>query len=314
MLRETMERFYSDKHGNKLQVAKRERRFESGRDPFQFELFLSGMERQEYEASIREMEEQGDTVTCRLCWGSQGIVYRNELAITADDTPFFPNHMLLRPLKEGSANTDRLPLSEHVTVGWIDKDELDCRDWFHPDDIKTMAQLVTESGYMVTQAMRGSGASIKKHIHGHAFPDTITDFPLLDRRLFRPVQQKNGVSIYSVREPSYFLAVVAHEEQIAEAFSGLRDHFGYASNNIIKIDHPGGTLGVYVPRVKETPSGIIYEDWKFGVFEVLGLFDVKTRAQYKNLDYESLYRAVMDVTVHDPHEQNGMEQFVANTL
>src|SRR5205823_1912446 len=83
-------------------VAKRERRGLPVPGPVAFEVFLSGMQRQQYEADNRRFEA-GPLTRCRLCWAEESLVYRDRLAVAPDHHPFFPYHMLLRPVRPGQA-------------------------------------------------------------------------------------------------------------------------------------------------------------------------------------------------------------------
>ncbi|OGM12637.1 hypothetical protein A2V80_01685 [Candidatus Woesebacteria bacterium RBG_16_39_8b] len=310
MLRVLLKEFYQNEHGRKRQVAKLSRRFEYGSNGSTFELFLSGMDRQSYQKKIKEYKYEGRT-DCRLCWSDSSIVYRRSLCITADIAPFFPYHMLLRPMKLTARSKSLTGIGNNIFVGKTEKIDLVCRNYFTKDDIKTMANLAQDSDYIVTQAMRGSGASIPEHIHGHAFPKTETEFPLLNKRYFKLFWRQGNSSIYIIEEPTFAILVKGKSDLISDIFTKIRNEFGYPSNHIIKVDEDfGGLVGVYIPRVKETPGANIFHGWKFGVFEVLGLFDVETKERYLQLNYNSLFKAVREVTLHNSKTQAEILKYI----
>jgi hypothetical protein len=95
-------------------------------------------------------------------------------------------------------------------------------------------------------------------------------------------------------------------------FVGLRDEFGLPSNHVIWVDESfGGLVGVYVPRVREQPvvQGNVLHEWKFGVFEVLGLYDVKTEHRFQTLTAEQASAATESATVSSKSMRARMEDF-----
>jgi hypothetical protein len=313
ILQRLMEYTYNVRHERSELMAKLHHRYEPAGDEHGFELFLSGMKRQEYEESNRAYEVRGD-LRCRLCWSEDSIIYQDHLAITADWIPFFPYHMLMRPLRE-DAVIGGLVVGKDIKLMHVDVEQLDCRHYFTARDLEVMANLVLETDYLATQAMRGSGASVPEHVHSHAFKKTETDFPLLNIRHFELLRQRDDTLAFVMRKPSYAVLIQGDSAFIGEVFEKLRDHFGYPSNHIITVDETfGGLIGVYVPRVREVPEDEVFTGWKFGVFEVLGLFDVKTERQYAELKYPDLWEAIQNVTLHEPRIQAEVEKYVMSCI
>jgi len=155
----------------------------------------------------------------------------------------------------------------------------------------------------------GSGASIPEHIHAHLFQKHQTGFPLFEPVSFEPLPGAAG-RIWVNRHVTYGILISGTAELIATVIAGLRDEFGCASNHYLKTDPAwGGLVGLYVPRVHALPAvGRLEEaDWKFGAFEVLGLFDAKTPEIYETLTTDEACRGIRSVTLQDPTQQRAME-------
>lgn len=309
-LNEMMCEMYELAHPLDDRVAKKENRHLPIAGPVDFEVFLSGMQRQEYEARNREYEAAGRK-ECRLCWARESLVYYDQMAIAPDGIPFFPYHMLLRPVRPECIDLTFEIVSLNVKRGVVEKAHLDCRAEFCFEDIVTMGRLVQDAEhYMITQSMGGSGASISEHIHAHAFLKMQTDFPLLNRAYFTPLQGTTNVWVNN-KHVTYGLLIRDEPEVIATVFVALRDQFGLPSNHYLRVDDAfGGLIGLYVPRVEQVPAlpRIADADWKFGAFEVLGLYDAKTPELYQTLTAEEACAATSSVTLQDHQCQLDMEE------
>jgi hypothetical protein len=301
-----MREMYELAHPPDSRVAKRETRRLAVGGPVDFEVFLSGMRRQQYEADNLAYEAAGRT-NCRLCWQQESLLYRNELAIAPDSHPFFPYHMLLRPVRPQQIDPTFEVVGRQVKRGSVGRQQLDCRPDFSFEDIVSLCRLVQAApDYMVTQSMRGSGASIPEHIHAHAFLKTQTDFPLLNRACF--VRLEGARDVWVNRHVTYGLLVKGAPEPIARLFVALREQGGFHSNHYLKVDDAfGGSIGLYVPRVRQVPPFPRFVDWKFGAFEVLGLYDVKTPELYRTLTADEACAATRSVTLQDRRSQAVLE-------
>jgi hypothetical protein len=269
--------------------------------PVEFEIFLSGMKRQKYEAQNRAYVESGDTA-CRLCWGQWSLIFQDRLAVAPDSFPFFPYHMLLRPVLPERIAADRFEtLAPDIKRGFVTKADLDCRDAFTDADIATLCALVEAAPeFMVTQSMRGSGASIPEHIHAHAFLRSQTRFPLLQRRCFHACVGSPHAWVNT--HVSYVLVLCGAGASLARIIASLHGRFRIASNHYIQIDADFGGLAVgYVPRTATVPAvpRLATAEWKFGAFEVLGLYDAKTSELYETLSADEACSATRSVTVQD---------------
>jgi len=308
-LNREMRKIYDDLHPPDSRVAKKARRWLDIDGPVKFEVFLSGMQREEYEARNREYEATGQK-DCRLCWSKESLVYRNQMAITADGIPFFPSHMLLRTVRPERIDSTFEVIMPNVKRGVVEKKHLDCRPEFSREDIVTMGYLMKDAqDYIINQSMGGSGASIGEHIHAHAFLKTQTDFPLLNPVCFTRLEGVQDVWVN--RLITYGLLIRGEPEKIAAVFAALRNEFGFPSNHYLKVDDAfGGLIGLYVPRVELIPplSRFASVNWKFGAFEVLGLYDANTPEDYHTLTGDEVCAATKSVTLQDSHLQAAMEQ------
>ena len=303
-----MQEMYDRAHPPNGRTAKRCRRSLFVEGPVYFEIFLSGMERQEYEARTRE-HEPANGKDCRLCWPEESLIYRGKVAIAPDLTPFFPYHMLLKPVITECIDSTFVTVLPNVRQGFVRKEHLDCRPAFSFEDIAVMGYLVREEDeYIISQSMAGSGASIPEHIHAHAFLKSQTDFPLLNRSCFTRLPRTDNIWVNT--HHTYGILIRDEPEVIAEIFVEIRNKLGLSSNHYFKTDDAfGGLIGLYVPRVKQVPSvpSIAQADWKFGAFEVLGLYDAKTAELYQTLKTEELCRATCSVTLQDKESRAVIE-------
>lgn len=295
-LQKVMDYSFNVKHNNLSLVAKSKSRIVSNKESV-FELFLSGMKKQEYKEYI--INNKVSVEDCLLCRPCNSIVYKNYLSIVPDDYPFFPYHLLIRPLKPIILNNkSSTSINKDVKLIELKSIDFDCRNYFNALDIKFMAQLVLETDYMITQSMNGSGASIPKHIHAHAIKQIVTKFPLLLQNKNRIAYSNDGVSVAILEQPTFALVFQGSPDFISTEIAILSERFGFVSNHLI-YKESGKLIGIYVPRVKESPNSENFKGWKFGAFEVLGLFDVKKNDQFFVLNYDDLFEAIKDVTIQD---------------
>jgi hypothetical protein len=304
-----MRQMYDAVHASDGRVAKSASRTLTGIAPVECEIFLSGMRRQKYEEKNRTYSLSGRT-DCRLCWPDTSLVFRDRVAISPDSFPFFPYHMLLRPVRpESVKDSDFELIGQDLKHGLITPEHLDCRDGFTREDLATFGALVEEApDYIITQSMRGSGASIPEHIHAHAFLKTQTRFPLLEKSCFRQLPQDGRIWVND--HVGYGLLVRGTADFIADVFVLMRAEFKLPSNHYIRMDEDfGGLIGLYVPRTRNLPSitRLATADWKFGAFEVVGLYDAKTADLYETLTSEEACRATSSVTVQDLGTRAAME-------
>ena len=281
-----------------------------------FEVFLSGMRRQDYEAANRRYDQRGDS-HCRLCGTRprQGLIYREQLAIIPDAMPFFPHHMLLRPTAHAAVSS---PTDEGPTLsrGPVAGAHLDHRDHVLAEDLLTMARLCVDApSYMVTQAMRGSGASIPEHIHAHAFPRAATRFPLLEDAV--DTLRGSNSPCETIADPSFGVIVRADPEHTALSLAALQRALELPVNFYLWVEDDLGLVGAGIPRVAELPSGpvaLAEIGWKFGAFEVAGLYDAKTEDIYWTMTAADAIEATRSVTVQDPRQQRRAIAVVADIV
>ena len=305
-----MREMYEQAHPLDGQRAKTASRSLSAIAPVEFEVFLSGMGRQEYESQNR-LHSTSPVPACRLCWARDCLVFRDRMAITPDSFPFFPYHMLLRPVKP-----ERILLGAFKSIapgirrGRVTAEHLDCRDWFTAEDLATFAQVVQEApDYMITQSMRGSGASVPEHIHGHAFLKKQTRLPLLEKSCFHTADNAAGIWIND--HVSYGLLSRADASIWSQLFVSLSEQFGLPSNHYIKADEEfGGVIAHYVPRTRELPQVTRFAevDWKFGAFEVVGLYDAKMGFLYDTVTADEACEATRSVTLQGRNIRTEMER------
>jgi len=269
-----------------------------------FEIFLSGSKRYKYENYY--LKTSSNSINCPLCFSGESIIYQDKIIISADDNPFFYYHMLLRFFRKKKHTKD---IAENIKLKVVKTEDIICRENLLYEDIQAMCNLALDAqDYYVTLAMRGSGASIPEHVHAHIFPKNQTTFPLLDKKCFvNLVDDKIWVN----NNITYALLYKGKPKEIAKFFSWMEKTFSYSSNQIIYVDKEFESLiGVYIPRIKEMP--FLKKNpsigWKFGVFEVLGLFDSKSLEIYNNFDYEQAFFAIQQVTIHDKNIQKRIEK------
>lgn len=275
-----------------------------------FELYISGMELEKSRTYLQR--RSGDSIgSCRLCYPRDSIIYRKYLAITPDDFPFYKYHMLLRPLKKGFDKTNYVQIDQRIGLLHVNKYHLDCRDYFTSEDVKIMSMLVQDTDYLITQSMKGSGASIPEHIHAHAIKRNDLSFPLLDISLFNQIYLSQDINIFVLRLPSYAICIQSNPDIISHLFGCLSKRMNLPSNHIFCFNEKfGGLIGVYIPRIKEIPTGSKFYGWQFGAFEVLGLFCIKTLEVYYSLRYQELSNAIKEVTLHDYDKQKQIEDYL----
>jgi len=204
-----MRSMYDERHPEDGRIGKlMSRKLQTG-GVVDLEVFFSGMRRQEYERKNEAIDlsrQRGEQVPCRLCFSSSSLMYHCRLAITPDEVPFFPYHMLLRPITPKAFDTSFKSLGRNLKLGLIEKHHLDCRPGFNYEDIVVMSSLVKDArDYMVTQSFGGSGASVPEHVHAHAFPKNQTGFPLIHRVCFTRLRGTD--SIWVNRHITYAILV-----------------------------------------------------------------------------------------------------------
>ena len=262
---------------------------------------------------------QGDgSKPCCLCRSSSGIVYENQLLIRPDPFPMYQYHMQIIPLiSELARDQFNCTPENRYKKGWVDVNLIDCRR--HPtfEDLKSEMSLVKNSDYLIMQSMEGSGASVPNHIHSHAFKKDIMKFPLLSKDRVEKdraeIFNDGRSTIHRLPWPSYGFVFRAEEPIVAYLVNRLREKYG-APFNFLESQDQKGIFGVYVPRCMEVPSNPLFKDWQFGVTEVLGLFEAKTRDQFDRLTARMLIDAVKEVTIQDPDQQKGIEQFLLSVV
>jgi hypothetical protein len=300
-LPDLLSRAYDIVHPNDSSQDKQQRRFMPSTAPVEFEVFLSGMQRQDYEERNRRYLETGQKWN-RLAFPQQSVVFRNQTAIAPDEIPFFRNHSLLRPvIPERIDGSFQDLIFRELRVGWITEKHLDLRGNFIFRDLVNMAAIVERvSSYTVSQSMEGSGASIPEAVHAHAFPKNATNFPLFNRSCVSTDGCCSGQ--WAIVEITFGVIVAGSAEEIAQVFVDLRDEFQFPSNHYFQVRNDfGGLVGLYVPRTQEKPGVASLEegDWKFGAFEVLGLFDAKNEEIYNTLTNSEAEEAIRSVTVQE---------------
>jgi len=315
-----MRSMYDERHPADGRIGKlKSRKLQTG-GIVDLEVFFSGMRRQEYERKNEVIDlsrQRGEQIPCRLCFPSHSLVYRCRLAITPDEIPFFPYHMLLRPITSDAVDTTLKSLGPHLELGLVEERPLDCRPGFTYEDIVAMSWFVKDAqDYMVTQSFGGSGASVPEHVHAHAFPKNETDFPFMRRACFTNLRGTN--SVWVNRHITYAILVKGSPETIAKVFVSLNALFRLPANHCFKVDDDfGGLIGIYVPRIRDlpqVPSRLRKANWKFGAFEVLGLYDAKNEELYDSLRLEEAYAATRSVTLHHPERQKEIEKAVQESV
>jgi hypothetical protein len=301
---------YDTAHPKDSRVAKVAKRLLPVSESVTFEVFLSGMQRQQYEDANREYLAAG-RMDCRLCWEQQCLIFKDRIAIAPDSFPFFPYHMLLRPLDPKRVDATCFEeVALDIKRGMVSAEHLECRDYFTAQDIATFASLVeTAPDYVITQSMRGSGASIPEHIHAHAFLKTETRFPLLEKGCY--TRSKHASELWTIDQVGYGILFREDLTVMPMSFDTLRHRFGLASNHYFMMNEDfGGLIGLYVPRTASLPSvsRLAQVDWKFGAFEVLGLYDAKTALLFDTLSTDEACEATRSVTVNDRALRAAMEQ------
>lgn len=295
-------------------VAKSQRRFLHVSGAPAVEVCLAGLPRQGHRTAPPSAAIPR-AAGCRLCWPQESIVYHDRLAIAPDQGPFFPFHMLVRPVRPPRAGT--LPaVRDGLRRGLVTTDHLDCRPHFTETDIAALGHLVLDApDYRVTQSMDGSGASIPEHTHAHAFPKSHTSFPLLASDCFKPL--KDVPHVWATRQLTYAILIRGTPEVIAAAFSSMRDACALPSNHCLHVDDAfGGLVGVYVPRVAALPLAGPFAavGWRLGAFEVLGLFDAATEAVFHTLSGAEATAAIASVTLRDERIRRRVEASCARAV
>jgi hypothetical protein len=309
-----MRDLYAEFHPLPGGVAKRRRRLLQVAGAPPLEIFLSGMRGQEHE-STQIVTPTPTPARCRLCWPQDSIVYLDRLAITPDHDPFFPFHMLIRPVRPSRTDTPIAALRS-LRRRLVKPAQLDCRSYFTEADIAALGHLAMDApDYVVTQSMDGSGASIPEHIHAHAFLKSQTDFPLLTRSCFSRLD--GAPNVWTNRRLTYAVLVRGAPEVIAAAFASMRDSCAMPSNHYFRVDNAfRGLVGAYVPRAAALPptGRIAAAGWLLGAFEVLGLFDATTEDLFCTLSAAEAAAAIASVTLHDEGVQRQVEESCARAV
>ncbi len=260
---------------------------------------MSSQSRQNYEISL----SRKNVKKCPLCNSVEGLIFEDSLIFTPDPVPFTYGHMLIRPLKN-SSNHNKATIPR---IKKIHKDELACRTEITKQDITAILKFVEEEkSYMILQSESGSGASIPEHIHAHCFLKKRFDFPLL--RFIKPQESLCLSNVKILPELTFGVAVSGCSEYIATSFERLDELCSFPVNRIFFWDQSIKQLtGVFIPRSAEFPQSIGRlggsRVWKFGCFEVLGLFDVKTEYLFDSLTVEQLIQALKETTIQNPKDK-----------
>lgn len=288
----------------RMRVKARVRHLQWDCGPVDLEVFWSGLDRRQYEEDLRLYEAAGHRY-CRVCQRTRakGLVYRDRLAIVPDPYPFFAHHMLLLPTHPDLIDDTFRSIGHNIKKGLIDGCRLLHREFATTGDFRVMAQLAEEApSYMITQSVRGSGASIPEHIHAHAFPQTSSNFPLFTKRCFEPMEL--ATNAWVMDSLSYGVALEGGPADIADRMTGWVQRFGVPCNHYFRADESFGSLvGLLVPRRRETPPRpalVRAAGWSFGAFEVLGLYDAKTEEIFEKLSFQDAYCATRSVTLSRP--------------
>ncbi|MEI7695159.1 MAG: hypothetical protein WCI64_05885 [Chlorobium sp.] len=284
--------------------------------PVCFEVFLSGMQRQYYEECNRQYKSTNQSWN-RLAFSQNSLVYRSQMALAPDGFPFFPYHFLLRPVDPAKLDEEFIDFGlDDFKFGMTTSNHLDLRRQFKYDDVVNMAKFVkTLPSFMINQSMDGSGASIEENIHAHAFRANETKFPLFNPGCTSPVSDCSV--LWAIDKITFGIVVSGTPEDIAQVFIDLRNEFHFPSNHYIQTrDDFGGLTGLYIPRTKIMPDGLKFvdADWKFGAFEVLGLFDAKNMELYESLTSNEAEEAIRSVTIQDDKLRNAFKARARATM
>lgn len=294
-------KMYDFEHPPDERRSKLRRRFLKSPALENLEVFLSGMQRQHYEAYNHQYQNMNQTWN-RLAFSKDSLVYRNQVALAPDGIPFFPYHFLLRPVDPTKLDEQFIESGlVDFRFGLVTSEHLDVRRHFTYEDVINMAKLVkTFPSYMVSQSMEGSGASIEENIHAHAFPAKETKFPLFNPSCASEIYRCSN--LWFIDEITFGIIVSGTPEDIAHVFNDLRNEFQLPSNHYIQARNDfDGLTGLFVPRTQRIPNvlRLAEADWKFGAFEVLGLFDAKNEEIYNTLTSDEGEEAIRSVTVQD---------------
>ncbi len=242
---------------------------------------------------------------CYLCTRMRsGILMRGKTFIVPDPVPFAAQHFLLRFVNNASNGEMRAP-SARVQLTAASQEH---RELLTADDIDSCVDLARETGFLVCQSMRGSGASVPNHIHAHAFEQGVPDalsLPWLDRAAVGLVRREAALTLSRSLTPAYGTLIEMERgsigSRVARVFGTLRIPF----NLVAGYGEPFHNHWVFVFwRTRESPLHPLFSDavtgrWKFGFSEMLGLFEFKSEEQFLGLSQEILNRSLAETTVCD---------------
>ncbi len=242
---------------------------------------------------------------CYLCTRMlSGILMRGKTFIVPDPVPFAAQHFLLRFVNNASNGRMRGPPGR-VQLTAANQEH---RELLTADDIDSCVGLARETGFLICQSMRGSGASVPNHIHAHAFKQGVSDalsLPWLDRAAVDRVHSEAVLALSRTLTPSYGTLIETEHcnigSRIARVFGALRIPFNFVAG----FGKPFLKHWVLVFwRTRESPLHPLFSDavtgrWKFGFSEMLGLFEFKSEEQFVGLNKEILDRSLAETTVCD---------------
>lgn len=256
---------------------------------------------------------------CRMCFSSEGIVYRDSLVLTADLIPFFGYHTLARPVKQ-NACIDSITNDGNYKRGFVEKEKIDCRKLPTEKDIQACVELAHDTNFTVLCGMEGTGGGVPEHIHYQAYMTTGKDayeFPLLRRRDLQPLTKSERLQVLYTDTAGFSVTFMGDRTRFAPVIISFYEEFQIPLNFAL-TENSGQIQAILVPRVREVPRLPRFADgdslWKFGFGEIFGSFPARTLEQYQNLVYDEIYEALEQATVEDKSLKEDMKKWLVRIV
>jgi len=271
----------------------------------------STLSRKSYEYAINNPVNN----LCPLCADRKGLVVNSQFVVVPDNIPFTFSQMVILPLKKvNNTKNDNF----HYDVRSVTKKEHHCRPNLNINDLEGFTRLISlVPDLMITQSELGSGASIPRHIHAHLFPKKRFSFPLLANCFFIPINNTPEILINT--NITFALGVYGNPAKVTFYLDLFRQCSDLPANRIFYWnDNYSKVMGIYIPRTNEIPPSIGYikdgNVWRFGCFEVLGLFDVKSDKLFETITATDLKKAINETTLQDHHKRQQLIDKICSHL
>ncbi|MDQ1248742.1 MAG: hypothetical protein QG597_3115 [Actinomycetota bacterium] len=301
---------YRAVHGDLCPVIDRQRAIPN--EPFgEYRIFQTA-ERRKY-----NLRTSGPRIRdCYLCTRmASGILVRGRTLVVPDPFPFAAHHFLIRFV--GDAHTESIiaPFVRTRIAAAVQEH----REQLTADDIDRCLTLACETGFLVCESMRGSGASVPDHIHAHAFARDVPgalSLPWLKPGSVGLTYQSADISLYRALTPAYGVLIETKQPDAGARVVYTSEILGLPYNLIVGYGEPFRDYWVFVFwRTRESPRHPLFchpatGTWKFGFSEMLGLFEFKSEAQFLGLTEEILAQALLETTIADEVMRERVERLL----